>query len=571
MNSSDKSNPNPNSNCFKNPTAVQQANGDKEDNGTSPRYIGCFHKSLPHNDYGEVDENEFRKLRDAGINRAKASAKYDEVEGGSTDSDRFVNPVAGLGLDRLAPPFYSLAMKPAPKVLSASTAAEMVELYWMALLRDASFSEFRNSAKAAEAAVDISKAFDVAFADASDAGHLVAGRDAPAEFTTQNLFRSGLPGEETGPYVSQFFLKNVYYGAQFIDQRVVPYKEKEDYLTDYHSWIYAQNFAKDSSGRGYGTARPNRLAFCRPILTPRDLATFVNQDALHQAYFNAALILSSEGYPSLVADTSPSGHGFPYPSKRQGGFVTFGGPHLLTLVSEVAARAMKVVWHQKWQVHLRLRPEAYGGLVHMQLSGPPCKSAKPYGLHSVVLNSAALAEIRAKYQGNAFLPMPFPSGSPNHPAYGAGHATVAGACVTVLKAWFKGDAPIADPVDLIPAESYYPIDMPAYRSRNMPGLPTLLGTTLTVEGELNKIASNVALGRSLGGVHWRSDNTRSLRLGEDIAIVVLARELRDLAERSANQHFPSFEFNNFDGEKVVITASGVTVGGVPRYSDFLKD
>jgi len=109
MNSSDKSNPNSNpnstSNCFKNPTAVQQANGDKEDNGTSPRYIGCFHKSLPHNDYGEVDENEFRKLRDAGINRAKASAKYDEVEGASTDSDRFVNPVAGLGLDRLAPLF----------------------------------------------------------------------------------------------------------------------------------------------------------------------------------------------------------------------------------------------------------------------------------------------------------------------------------------------------------------------------------------------------------------------------------------------------------------------------------
>jgi hypothetical protein len=38
-----------------------------------------------------------------------------------------------------------------------------------------------------------------------------------------------------------------------------------------------------------------------------------------------------------------------------------------------------------------------------------------------------------------FLPMAFSAGSPPHPAYGAGHASVAGACVTVLKAWFDED------------------------------------------------------------------------------------------------------------------------------------
>lgn len=37
---------------------------------------------------------------------------------------------------------------------------------------------------------------------------------------------------------------------------------------------------------------------------------------------------------------------------------------------------------------------------------------------------------------------------------------------------------------------------------------------LTLEGELNKLASNVAMGRTMGGVHWRSDNTRSLNLGK---------------------------------------------------------
>jgi len=31
---------------------------------------------------------------------------------------------------------------------------------------------------------------------------------------------------------------------------------------------------------------------------------------------------------------------------------------------------------------------------------------------------------------------------------------------------------------------------------------------ITVESDLNKIACNVATGRSMGGVHWRSDNSR---------------------------------------------------------------
>jgi hypothetical protein len=39
----------------------------------------------------------------------------------------------------------------------------------------------------------------------------------------------------------------------------------------------------------------------------------------------------------------------------------------------------------------------------------------------------------------ALLPMAFQEGSPMHPSYGAGHATVAGACVTILKAFFDGD------------------------------------------------------------------------------------------------------------------------------------
>ncbi len=41
------------------------------------------------------------------------------------------------------------------------------------------------------------------------------------------------------------------------------------------------------------------------------------------------------------------------------------------------------------------------------------------------------------------LPMAYPEGCPLHPAYAAGHPTVAGACVTVLKAIFYEDAKLS--------------------------------------------------------------------------------------------------------------------------------
>jgi hypothetical protein len=75
---------------------------------------------------------------------------------------------------------------------------------------------------------------------------------------------------------------------------------------------------------------------------------------------------------------------------------------------------------------------------------------------------------------------------------------------------------------------------------------------MTVGGELNKIASNVAMGRSMGGVHWRSDNTRSLRLGEKIAIEILRKRTMEYAERPV-----SFTFHAFDQHTVQISQGQV--------------
>ena len=73
------------------------------------------------------------------------------------------------------------------------------------------------------------------------------------------------------------------------------------------------------------------------------------------------------------------------------------------------------------------------------------------------------------------------------------------------------------------------------------------GAPLTVGGELNKLASNVAIGRNIAGVHWRSDATESLKLGEEVAI----RYLRD--ERHCfNEDFAGFSLTKFDGTRVTI-------------------
>ena len=70
---------------------------------------------------------------------------------------------------------------------------------------------------------------------------------------------------------------------------------------------------------------------------------------------------------------------------------------------------------------------------------------------------------------------------------------------------------------------------------------------LTVGGELNKIAANVALGRDTAGVHWRSDANESLKLGEQIAISILKDQ-----RACYNEVFNGFSLTKFDGTTITV-------------------
>ena len=79
------------------------------------------------------------------------------------------------------------------------------------------------------------------------------------------------------------------------------------------------------------------------------------------------------------------------------------------------------------------------------------------------------------------MPQAFPEGSPTHSSYGSGHATVAGTCVTILKAFFDETDTVKNPV--VP-------------NADGTALVPYEGEPLTVLGELNKVARNVAVGRN---------------------------------------------------------------------------
>ena len=128
--------------------------------------------------------------------------------------------------------------------------------------------------------------------------------------------------------------------------------------------------------------------------------------------------------------------------------------------------------------------------------------------------------------------MAYPEGCPIHPAYPSGHATIAGACVTILKAFFDGSAVIGNPVQ------------PDSTGAALVGFD---GAPLTVEGELNKLAANVAIGRDLAGVHWRTDAHEGMLLGEAVAIAYLRS-----SRFQWNETFAGATFKRFDGTTITV-------------------
>jgi hypothetical protein len=115
-----------------------------------------------------------------------------------------------------------------------------------------------------------------------------------------------------------------------------------------------------------------------------------------------------------------------------------------------------------------------------------------YTLPGDILNSRALAAVLLN-NGAFFLPQAFPEGSPQHPSYPQGHATMAGACATILKAAFDGDVAFNTLGDKrIVRASRDGLSLVDYTGSD--------ASQITVNGENEKFASNIGQARDFAGI-----------------------------------------------------------------------
>ena len=609
---------------------IQSANRDEK----TP-YVFSFTKGLQHDRSGLLnDPTHFELFRDGtessdpmvfqgvplNMDKTIISGAPPSLPSDYPAFRQWESPTAGLAFVLQGPDPLALTMPPAPPAGSAELAAEIAEVYQMALFRDLPVASFMDatlidnlrSLNDSPVSTDTSnrlkndntKAVAGAerlstmrwFSGTSDMRDLATAEERTRRRfnkpqTINNLFRGEGEDPWPTPFVSQFMIMGadngqrkfndratgmVRFGNQRVDQKVAVATPGQDYMTTWSEWLDVQNAwnarkALEDFGDNSEFKRDivGNKEF-RPISRLRDLATYVHDDALYQAYLNAALILLIEGYPF-----DP---GIPYhensnlPGFNREPFALFGPPHLLTLVTEVSSRALKAVRGQKFSVHRRLRPEELGGLFHtiytgynpdrenpngstpfpfgdgskeaaarMQLGNTLAGYTFPSGAGSDPVLEDILTEIRlhnAKQNGEDdnnlniakwLLPMAFPEGSPMHPAYGAGHATVAGACVTLLKAFFNMRQPKMShlPAYLVkPGEKALVSDGGEnMKDLNIDLLSVDIPRGLTLEGELNKLMWNISNARNIAGVHYYTDYVESAILGEDITLGILREQM----------------------------------------------
>lgn len=473
------------------PVAVHKANGDEEE---LPGFVACFTKGLPHDGLGRVDPAAYRVLLSALD--VGDPERFEQVPLGGYA--KLENPQAALAVSLVGPDPVQVASPPPPRFSSAEMAGEMVELYWQSLLRDVPFSAYSDDPGTARACAELSR---------------LSGFEGPREggkVTPATLFRGSAAGDLAGPYVSQFLWKRIPFLPMWVDQTIRTTVPGLEYLGRYDRWLQIQNGALGGVNRF-----EERPLYVR---NGRDLAEYVHRDFSYQAYLGACLMLFK---------SAPADGGNPYKhSRTQSPFATFGPPYVLSLLATVAQLALMACWYQKWQVHRRLRPEEMGGRLENHLAG---RLELP--IHQDLLESEAVAEGFARH-GTRLLTSTYAEGCPIHPSYPAGHAVIAGACVTVLKAFFDESYAVPEPVEATPdGRTLRPYE----------------GPPLTVGGELDKLASNIALGRDFAAVHYRSDSVAGILLGEEIALATLAE-----ASTVAHEVFGGFSVRRFDGRRVEV-------------------
>ena len=201
-----------------------------------------------------------------------------------------------------------------------------------ALLRDIPFNDFND-----ETDIDIKRALK-SLNNYNNLSSYTGPTNSQNKITGQELFRGKGKDELVGPYISQYLVLPFSYNGLKIDQKYPVENDVNDTI-NYTNFLNIQ--------RGIVGGSPNFSGDSKYVYSPRVLGSIVHNDPLYWTYYNGCLISKQNGieldYNGNDVTSAWTDQGF---------------PDLLESIAEISLGALRVAWHSKYNITLRLRPEA---------------------------------------------------------------------------------------------------------------------------------------------------------------------------------------------------------------------
>lgn len=451
------------------------------------KYINIFSKGLMHDNDGFVVTSDMKKFLTAL--QSHDTTKLSQLTLGGPL--KLVNPSAAWSNDLVGACNNTYRFSSLPSLSSNEIAAEMAELYCMALARDVPFREYNLSPVIEDCCEYLNE--------------LQVYPQVQGKVTPYNIFRGVMDADVQGPYISQFLYRDVKMGGFMTKQRYATKMEGTDYMKLWDVALLAQ------SGNIIEPQVPPRTV-SRYLMTGRDLATYVHADEPYQAFYNTCVILMDLKAPMNIPANPVESY-----------FVNLGRADIQAILGTVGRNALLAAWYIKWNT-LFIRPETLG----IEVERVYRTNENPYKISPELLRNPVIEATRS-HNGSALLTQAYPEGAPLHPSTPSGHAAIAGACATVLKFFFS-------------ARYEFEVYEPNYNGSELINT----GQRTTVGDELNKLASNMSIGRNWAGIHYHMDAIRGLKLGEKVAISCL----QELIQRYPQKL--SISITKFSGENIMI-------------------
>ncbi len=411
-------------------------------------YIGCFHKGLYHDEACYVDKREMRKL-------------IHTISQGNND-------VISLNMsdlsycDFIGPAVNTCRFSPPKPFQTRRFVYEMLGVYAMSLVRDIPFSRYIQDKHIND--------FCMIFKTMHHA------------CSPFNIFRGPTYGDSQGPYISQFFYRDVRLGGFSVRQKYPTYISCNDHML---TWTDVRDVQNRSEEKAVLTQRESP----RYIINGRDLASIVHKNSSSTIFLNVLHIL-------LDLDIAHSCD-LSFCDEEEIGSV----------MAMIGRQALAAANYIKWKC-LYPRPE----MAALEVERVYKERRNRYGISLELLQNDILVLAQEK-NGTSLLSQVYPEGSPLYPSTPCAHAAVASACATVLKFYFDGTQ-----------EMYiYEPDMNGDRIINT-------GKLATLNDELNKMVHNIGMGRCWAGVNYRMDVIKGIKLGEKVALSCL----RDIVKKYTN-------------------------------------